>query len=99
MLDGYWVQYWVMRRQSQTPTKIVYKFMQYKHGYTDKHKNDDYIWKDQAENWAQNSGGWSSSSYTYGYKFVNLPKEWILEKINKHKEQLSFYETRLKEIC
>lgn len=92
---GYWVQYWIMRGQTDKPTKIDYKF---KHGFTHKDKKNKEMWRKEAERWADDNGGYSANSFKYGFKFENPPKEWIEDKIKSHKSSLSFYEEQLGEL-
>lgn len=95
--EGYWVQYWIMRGQTDKPTKITYNFIKYKHGYTDEDKKDKDMWRKQAERWADDNGGWSANSFRYGFKFENPPQEWFKNKVEGLESSLEFYKDWLEE--
>lgn len=98
--EGFWVQYWMIRGQSDKPTKVTYQFFKYSGGYTDEDKNNDELWRKEAESWAQNEGrGWSSSRYQYGFVLVNSPPiKWLESKVSYYKKSLEFFEARLNEV-
>jgi hypothetical protein len=84
---------------SESIISETYSFYPFSGGYTNKHKKDNERWKREAEDWAQNDGGWASSRYRYGFEVMEYPpKEWVLNQIHSAERNLQKWHNVMKEL-